>query len=93
MVLPGEFVHLAEDTGLVVPIGAWTIATVCHQLMTWNTANGRTPTEPGAMRCSINLSSRQLGHGATCRPPSRPWLAETGVNPRLALGSRSPRAR
>jgi diguanylate cyclase (GGDEF)-like protein/PAS domain S-box-containing protein len=80
MVLPGEFVHLAEDTGLMVPIGAWTIGSVCYQLTRWNTANGRTREQPGALRASINLSSRQLDTGDVPTTVAA-VIAETGIDP------------
>ncbi|HEX4777331.1 MAG TPA: EAL domain-containing protein [Acidimicrobiia bacterium] len=52
---PGEFVPLAEDTGLIVAIGRTVLAQACRQLRVWNT--GRTDDPLGI---SVNLSAQQL---------------------------------
>ena len=54
LVAPGDFISLAEETGLIVPIGAWVIETVCAQLATWIAA-GTAP-----VPIAINLSSVQF---------------------------------
>jgi len=51
---PGEFIPVAEDSGLIIPIGAWVLRQVCEQLRTW-TSNG-TPCVPVA----VNLSPVQF---------------------------------
>lgn len=52
---PADFIEIAEDTGLIVPLGAWVIDEVCRQLARWpKTADGVRPT------ISVNLSARQL---------------------------------
>jgi diguanylate cyclase (GGDEF)-like protein len=53
LVPPTEFVALAEESGLIVEIGAWVLETACRQAARW-VANG-TPT-----RISVNVSARQL---------------------------------
>jgi diguanylate cyclase (GGDEF)-like protein/PAS domain S-box-containing protein len=53
LVGPDEFVPLAEETGLVVPIGQWALEQACHQVATWH-ANG------ARLTMSVNLSPRQL---------------------------------
>ena len=54
-VAPGEFIALAEETGLIVPIGAWVLQEACAQLRTWKDAFPRVP-----LTMSVNLSARQL---------------------------------
>jgi diguanylate cyclase (GGDEF)-like protein/PAS domain S-box-containing protein len=56
LVPPPEFLNLAEETGLIVPIGAWAFQTACAQVAEWNAAR------PGAdpLALSVNLSPRQL---------------------------------
>ena len=54
LVEPGRFVPLLEETGLIVPVGAWVLAEACYQARTWQQP-GRPP-----VRVSVNLSSRQF---------------------------------
>jgi diguanylate cyclase (GGDEF)-like protein/PAS domain S-box-containing protein len=53
LVPPQEFISLAEDTGLIVPIGAWVLNQACDQLARWQRI------EP-SMTVAVNLSVRQL---------------------------------
>ena len=54
MISPAEFIPIAEDTGLIVPIGEWVLKTACNQLKEWH-EQGHT-----SMSVSINLSARQF---------------------------------
>ncbi len=56
LVPPLEFIPLAEETGLIVPLGSWVLRQACHQLAEWQKARGGG--EPFVM--NVNLSSRQL---------------------------------
>ena len=55
MIPPLEFIPLAEETGLIIQIGAWVLEQACVQLSTWNADR---PDQPLTM--SVNLSARQL---------------------------------
>ncbi|MBA5638717.1 EAL domain-containing protein [Duganella sp. LX20W] len=54
MVAPNEFIRLAEETGLVLPLGEWAIGHVCAQLARWRKAGLAVPT------VAINLSAQQF---------------------------------
>jgi diguanylate cyclase (GGDEF)-like protein len=54
MISPGQFIPLAEETGLIVPIGEWVIRTACLQMLEWKKAG-----LPEIM-LSLNLSGVQL---------------------------------
>ena len=51
---PAQFIPIAEQIGLIVPIGAWVLETACHQLARWDAAG------LPAMSMAVNLSPRQL---------------------------------
>jgi diguanylate cyclase (GGDEF)-like protein len=79
LVLPAEFVSVAEDTGLILPIGAWVLKTACVEAQSW-VRRGLPP-----VRISINLSARQFQQDDFVRQIST-ILAETGLDPsRLEL--------
>jgi EAL domain-containing protein (putative c-di-GMP-specific phosphodiesterase class I) len=61
MVLPDRFIALAEETGLIVPIGEWVLRTACEQGARWRRA-GLPP-----VVISVNLSARQLWAGGLMR--------------------------
>ena len=56
MVPPSTFVPLLEETGLIVSVGAWVIATACHQRAEWH----RTGLLPDHCTLAINISPRQF---------------------------------
>jgi len=55
LVPPGDFIPLAEETGLVVPIGNWVVREVCRTLRRWEDDLG-----VDHVQCSVNLSVRHL---------------------------------
>lgn len=72
---PKEFIPLAEDIGVIVPIGEWVFWTACRQLHQWQS------TIAPDLRLSINLSPRQFQDEKLTRMVEQ-VLAETGVNAR-----------
>ncbi|MGH8984354.1 MAG: bifunctional diguanylate cyclase/phosphodiesterase [Acidimicrobiia bacterium] len=58
LMAPDAFVPLAEDTGLIVPLGRWVLTEACEQLHAWKQAFPRCPIRS----ISVNLSVRQLQH-------------------------------
>jgi diguanylate cyclase (GGDEF)-like protein/PAS domain S-box-containing protein len=54
LVLPGEFIPILEETGLIVPVGMWVLETACQQLRRWERAGIHVDS------VSINLSPRQF---------------------------------
>ena len=53
---PGEFIPLAEETGLIYTLGQWVLRQACRQMMQWNQDRG--PNDQ--LEISVNLSSRQF---------------------------------
>jgi len=56
MVPPDRFIAVLEDTGMILPVGAWVLRTACAQLAEWDRA-GLPP-----LAVAVNLSARQLRH-------------------------------
>lgn len=54
MVMPDQFIPVLEETGLIVPAGAWVLREACNQVMTWR-ARGLPP-----VSVAVNVSARQL---------------------------------
>ena len=58
LLLPGEFLDLAEETGLIVPIGTWVLETACRQTVEWQQARPRVTAAPIVI--NVNLAARQV---------------------------------
>jgi diguanylate cyclase (GGDEF)-like protein/PAS domain S-box-containing protein len=72
--LPQSFITLAEETGLIVPLGAWVLTEACRQVQEWRALFPETP-----LCVSVNISGRQLqGGGVT--GALREALAATGAS-------------
>ena len=81
LVLPDKFIPMAEDTGLIVPIGTWVLHEACRQLRNWD---GEFPAA-GDLVVNVNLSARQCTH-PTLLQEVRRILDDTGIAPsRLKL--------
>jgi EAL domain-containing protein (putative c-di-GMP-specific phosphodiesterase class I) len=76
MVSPGEFIPLAEETGLIVPLGAWVIEEACRQAVLWNEGGG----ELAGCLMSVNVSGRQLVEPGLADSVSS-ILDRTGLDP------------
>ena len=74
LVFPTEFIGLAEETGLIVPIGEWVIRRVCSQNKKWQDAGY------GKVCVSVNLSARQFQQRNLVATISQ-ILQETGLDP------------
>ena len=53
---PGEFIPVAEETGLILPLGAWVLTEACRQLAEW-----RREFPQARIALSVNLSAKQFG--------------------------------
>lgn len=71
---PAKFIPIAEETGLIVPLGIWILKTVCEQLKKWNSDDG------DFCGVSINFSSRQLQVPDFVQSITR-LVKECGVHP------------
>lgn len=76
LLLPRAFIPVAEETGLILPIGEWALRAACLQARAWRDAG-----QP-RLRISVNLSGRQL-NGADIAGTVRRILAETDCDPRV----------
>ncbi|MBA4741585.1 MAG: EAL domain-containing protein [Azoarcus sp.] len=73
---PGQFIHIAEESRLIVPIGAWVLAEACRQAVRWQGEHGiRLPV-------SVNVSVAQLRRDDFVRTVAQ-VLEETGLEPSL----------
>jgi diguanylate cyclase (GGDEF)-like protein len=71
---PGRFITLAEETGLIVPIGEWVLRSACAQNRAWRDAG------LPALKTAVNLSARQLKHPELVGRVLD-IIAETGIAP------------
>ena len=56
MVPPNEFIPVAEESGLIVPLGLWVLETACREVTGWQETGDASP----SLRVSVNVSGRQL---------------------------------
>jgi diguanylate cyclase (GGDEF)-like protein/PAS domain S-box-containing protein len=75
MVPPQDFIGIAEESGLILPIGEWVLREACQQVMQWH-AEGL-----GQIKLAVNLSTKQFRHGRL-KETLAAVLSETGFDPR-----------
>jgi EAL domain-containing protein (putative c-di-GMP-specific phosphodiesterase class I) len=76
-VSPGEFIPVAERSGLIVPLGAWVLREACEQLARWHAVYG-----PDALKAiNVNVAARQL-RDVNFVDEVAAVLSETGLTPR-----------
>lgn len=76
MVSPAEFIPIAEQSGLIVPIGEWVMETACKAAMEWQ-KQGLDP-----VRMAVNISGIQFHRGDIVNMVKR-VLSETGLPPEM----------
>ncbi len=78
LLLPGDFVPVAEETGLILPIGEWVLEQACRQAAEWQRVAGDPKQEP--LGLCVNLSARQFA-SANLVERLVDTLARTGLPP------------
>lgn len=73
-IAPLDFIPMAEETDLIVPIGEWVIEEACRQAMEWQRTSGTAP------QIAVNISARQLADLSFASQVDR-VLSSTGVQP------------
>src|SRR5918997_1226210 len=80
VILPDDFVPLAEEIGLIIPLGRWVLREACRQAHRWQK---RYPAEP-PLSMGVNLSTRQLGDSDLVEDVEG-LLRETGLDPECLI--------
>ncbi len=75
MVFPGQFIPMAEETGLILPIGQWVLESVCKQIKLWES-------NPIAceLQIAVNVSAKQFHQDDFVTKVSE-TIKQTGINP------------
>jgi diguanylate cyclase (GGDEF)-like protein len=76
--LPAEFISVAEETGLILPIGEWVLREACSQTMRWQAACS----DQASLAINVNISSKQLAY-TNFIDQLLLVLQDTGLNPAL----------
>ena len=76
VVSPAQFIPVAEETGLIVPIGEWVLEVACRDAIEWQVTTGR------PLMVAVNVSARQF-HGLDLVETVRKTLDESGLRPDL----------
>jgi EAL domain-containing protein (putative c-di-GMP-specific phosphodiesterase class I) len=76
LVLPDEFIPLAEETGLILPLGQWVLENACRQIAVWAARS-----ETSGLKVAVNVSPRQFRQTDFVQQVAS-TLRRTGANPR-----------
>lgn len=76
LLLPADFIPLAEETGLIVDLGEWVLREACAEAASWNKAG------VGRLGVSVNISAREVRSGSVLRSVHAA-LAASGLDPTL----------
>ena len=77
LVSPAEFIPVAEQTGLIAPLGTWVLGTACTQLAQWSQQ-----AHMAHLTLAVNVSAHQFGQ-ASFVEQVQTTAARTGANPKL----------
>lgn len=69
LVMPGDFIAFAEESGLILPLGAWALREACREAAGW----------PGGLKVAVNLSAAQFGQGHALVAQVRAALEASGL--------------
>jgi EAL domain-containing protein (putative c-di-GMP-specific phosphodiesterase class I) len=76
LVTPAEFIPVAEETGMIIPIGEWVLREACRQMRAWQDIHPSIP----PLAINVNISSRQFTYPALVEQVAQ-ILDETGLEP------------
>jgi diguanylate cyclase (GGDEF)-like protein/PAS domain S-box-containing protein len=75
LLIPGDFMEVAEETGLIIPLGKHLFAEACHQTVEWQRGQSR-----DGLNVFVNFSAAQLRHSTVVQDVTI-VLEETGIDP------------
>ena len=86
LLLPDQFISLAEESGAILPLGRWVLEQACRQARTWQVEYSLTP----RLTVAVNVRCGNFNIPASCKRCARPSKAPDSI-PGTSF-SRSPRA-
>ena len=80
LLLPQEFISLAEDSGLIVPLGIWVLREACRQAAEWHRWRTAAGQDPARVNVSVNVSAVQLADPGLADQVAQA-IEDSGVDP------------